>query len=347
MSNKFPNVLLTWSPILFDFSSYDSASPTGTYDQYFRAFAVRETVGGFDFTKTPNYQAESRNDYPALGAYQFDKNSLIAVGYYRNDGDLNGSHWQDTFFTGKDGISSKQAFLDNPTVQDNAARAWTLDVGWKSTTDLGLQKYIGQTIGGIHITAAALLGGASLLGPDAVKQFIESNGQSTSTDSYGTPISEYMSNFSGFQTPFDPAPTLDNAPGTATSPAIFPSTEQITPSTTSKTARINLSLSEDPWQGDAQFSVAIDGNTIGNPQTVTALHSNGASQDFSFDQALAAGTHDVAVSFLNGAYGNTPSNDGSLHVNSISVDGTSADGAAATLYSTATQHFLISIPVHL
>lgn len=326
-------------------SSYDPSFPTGTYDQYFRAFAVRETVGGFDFTKTPNYQAESRNTYPALGAYQFDKLSLIAVGYYRDDGNLNGSEWQDTFFTGKDGITSKQKFLENPTVQDNAARTWTLDVGWKSITDLGLQNYIGQTIGGIHITAAALLGGVSLLGPDAVKQFIESNGQSNPTDSYGTPISEYMSNFSGFQTPFDPASVSNNVPSAAASSAVIPSAGLITPPTPSQAAKIHLSLSEDTWQGDAQFSVAIDGNTITNPQTVTALHSNGASQDFSFSQALTAGPHDVAISFLNDAYAGTPDTDRNLYVNGISVNNTPVSGAAAAIYSAGTQHFSVNIPV--
>jgi len=177
---------------------------TGTYDQYFHAFAVRETLGGFDFTRTPNYQAESGNSYPALGAYQFDKASLIATGYYRDDGALSDSHWQDSFFTGRDNITSKQAFLNNPAVQDSAAREWTATVGWKGILDLGLQNDIGQTIAGVHITAAALLGGTSLLGPDAVQQFITSGGQNDQADSYGTHISEYMANFSGFQTPFDP-----------------------------------------------------------------------------------------------------------------------------------------------
>jgi len=110
-------------------------------------------------------------------------------------------------------------------------------------------------------------------------------------------------------------------------------------------ATLDLSLSEDAYQGDAQFTVAIDGNTIGGAQTVTALHSQGALQDFSFSNALTAGTHDVAVSFLNDAYGGSGAADRNLYVDGISVNGTAVGGAAAVLYGTSTQHFAVTVPV--
>lgn len=175
----------------------------GTYDQYFQASAEAETGGGLGSTLPPNYQAGSGNSYPALGAYQFDKLSLIATGYYRDDGALNDANWNDAFFTGKNGINSQQDFLKNPAIQDQAARDWTNTVGWSSITDYGLQSYIGQTVDGIGITAAGLLGGTSLLGPDALKQFLNSGGASDPTDPYGTPISKYVAGFAAFQTPFD------------------------------------------------------------------------------------------------------------------------------------------------
>lgn len=179
----------------------------GTYEQYFRASAVRETGGGFGSTQEPNYQATNGNSYPALGAYQFDKLSLIATGYYRDDGALSNARWNDANFTGKNGINSEKDFLNNPAVQDQAARDWTNTVGWSSITDYGLQSYIGKTVAGIGITAAGLLGGTSLLGPDALKQFLDSGGRSDPTDGYGTPISNYVAGFAGFQTPFDNLPT--------------------------------------------------------------------------------------------------------------------------------------------
>ena len=180
-------------------TSASAQGATGTYDQSFQAFAVRETGGGFGSTQAPNYQATNGNSYPALGAYQFDKLSLIATGYYRDDGALSDANWNDAFFTGKNGISSQQDFLNSPAVQDQAARDWTNTVGWSSIKDYGLQSYIGQTVDGIRITAAGLLGGTSLLGPDALKQFLNSGGRSDLTDGYGTPISNYVAGFAGFR----------------------------------------------------------------------------------------------------------------------------------------------------
>lgn len=120
------------------------------------------------------------------------------------------------------------------------------------------------------------------------------------------------------------------------------STTAGTPSAGAST--LNLSLSEDAWNGDAQFSVAIDGTTVGTPQTVTAMHSSGATQAFAFDQALMPGTHDVAVSFLNDAYGDTTGADRNLYVDSASVGSTVVAGAAAALWSASTQHISINVP---
>ena len=107
---------------------------------------------------------------------------------------------------------------------------------------------------------------------------------------------------------------------------------------------LSLSLSEDAWKGDAQFSVAIDGTTIGAPQTVTALHGGGATQSFAFDQALTPGTHDVAVSFLNDAYDGSANTDRNLYIDGLSVGGTAVAGAAATLLSASTQHISVTVP---
>ncbi len=105
-----------------------------------------------------------------------------------------------------------------------------------------------------------------------------------------------------------------------------------------------LQLSEDAWQGDAQFTVSVDGKTLGAAQSVTALHSKGASQDFAFGQALAAGTHDVAVSFLNDAYGGSATTDRNLYVSAIDANGSSVGGAAAALMGTSTHHFSVVVP---
>jgi len=104
-----------------------------------------------------------------------------------------------------------------------------------------------------------------------------------------------------------------------------------------------LQMSEDAWQGDARFSVAVDGKTLGSAQSVTVLHKGSATQNFAFASTMAAGTHDIAVSFLNDAYGGTATTDRNLYVNAIIANGITAPGTAAVLLSTAAQHFSIFV----
>jgi hypothetical protein len=104
-----------------------------------------------------------------------------------------------------------------------------------------------------------------------------------------------------------------------------------------------LQLSEDAWQGDAQFTVAVDGKTLGAAQTVTALHANAASQNFAFAQEMTAGTHDIAVSFLNDAYGGTAATDRNLFVTAIDVNGTPISGGSASLMDASTYHFPVTV----
>ncbi len=108
-----------------------------------------------------------------------------------------------------------------------------------------------------------------------------------------------------------------------------------------------LRLSEDAYLGDAQFTVAVDGKVLGAAQSVTALHAKGASQNFAFGQAMAAGTHDIAVSFLNDAWGGSTTTDRNLYVAAVTVNGTAAAGTAATLLGTSTQHFSVAVAAHL
>jgi len=60
-------------------------------------------------------------------------------------------------------------------------------------------------------------------------------------------------------------------------------------------------MAEDAFQGDAQFTLAINGTQIGGAQAVTANNAKGATQAFSFADTLAA-TQDIAVSFTNDTY---------------------------------------------
>ena len=54
--------------------------------------------------------------------------------------------------------------------------------------------------------------------------------------------------------------------------------------------------------------------------------------------------HDIAVSFVNDAYGGSASTDRNLYVNSVTLDGQAVPSSAATLFSNSTQHFAAVAP---
>ena len=106
--------------------------------------------------------------------------------------------------------------------------------------------------------------------------------------------------------------------------------------------QVSVSLSEDAWQGDAQASVAIDGNMLAADVAVTALHGQGASQAMTFMAALTPGAHVVTVGFLNDAWGGTAAADRNLYVGAVSVGGTAASEGGAALWSNGTASFHIA-----
>jgi len=102
-----------------------------------------------------------------------------------------------------------------------------------------------------------------------------------------------------------------------------------------------LSMSEDFYQGNSEFTVAIDGKQLGNTFTTTALHSPGATQDFSFGGDFGSGQHTISVDFLNDAWAGTPATDRNLYVNDIVYNGTDTHQNAAFL-TTGAKTFAVS-----
>ena len=103
-----------------------------------------------------------------------------------------------------------------------------------------------------------------------------------------------------------------------------------------------LTLTADAFQGNARASVAIDGQMLtAQPITVTAVRTSGQSENFTFKGNFGLGAHDLAVSFLNDAYGGTPATDRNLYLNGASYDGIAPRPAAAVFYSAGTTHFTI------
>jgi hypothetical protein len=109
----------------------------------------------------------------------------------------------------------------------------------------------------------------------------------------------------------------------------------------STTSTITLNVSEDAYQGDAQFIVKVDGTQIGGTMTASALHASGDSNVFTLTGNWASGSHQVAIQFLNDAYGGSASLDRNLYVNAIAFNGQTESGTSAALYSTSTQTFSV------
>ena len=98
--------------------------------------------------------------------------------------------------------------------------------------------------------------------------------------------------------PTTPKVAAASAPVTITDPVgIPPPTVMIG----SGSDTLALKVSEDAWQGNAQFIVSVDGQQIGGTQTATASHAAGQTQIFNVKGKFAAGNHTATVSFLNDA----------------------------------------------
>ncbi len=103
---------------------------------------------------------------------------------------------------------------------------------------------------------------------------------------------------------------------------------------------MTVTLSEDAYLGNAQFTISVDGVQIGGVQTATALHDAGQTQTFTLHGNFGTGPQTVAVDFLNDAYAGTSSTDRNLYVGSVTYDGTTTAENAA-LYSAGTQTFTV------
>jgi hypothetical protein len=89
---------------------------------------------------------------------------------------------------------------------------------------------------------------------------------------------------------------------------------------------------------DAEFTLNVDGQQIGGLQTVTASHSAGQTQTFTFKGNFAPGPHNAAVTFANNsmtAGDKAAFNDGgdrNAYVNGISYDGTTVSSTVTGIY---------------
>ncbi len=149
--------------------------------KFFVALSERESSN--------NPKAQNRFGY--IGKYQFGEEALAVTGYYIKD-KTRKNDWIGKW-TGKNGIYSKNDYLNNPKVQDKAA-AELASKNWHFARQKGLHKYVGTKVSGIYITKSGIVASMHLLGPQKVSDFLK-HGKANS-DGFGTSVKDYMHKFS-------------------------------------------------------------------------------------------------------------------------------------------------------
>ncbi|MEO0013082.1 MAG: hypothetical protein RLZZ535_1471 [Cyanobacteriota bacterium] len=157
-------------------------------------------------TGEPNPPYNIENSLGFIGKYQFGEALLIDLGYYQAEVFYNGgengvdkNYWEGTW-TGKEGINSKEDFLNNNNVQEIAIEE-AFNLFWdRITSELSIENYLGGSVEGVPITCSGILAAAHLRGEYGVINLLR-NGYVT-RDEYNTSILEYLDEFQGYQTPY-------------------------------------------------------------------------------------------------------------------------------------------------
>jgi hypothetical protein len=124
-------------------------------------------------------ERESGGDYTAvnsfgyMGKYQFSRTTLNGLGLF----------------------ISKNEFLNNPTVQDSMVIELLLHN--RQLMGSYIQKYDGTEVKGRLVTESGILAAAHLIGPQRTKLYLDMG--IDTKDGYGTPVSAYIHQFSGYK----------------------------------------------------------------------------------------------------------------------------------------------------
>lgn len=110
---------------------------------------------------------------------------------------------------------------------------------------------------------------------------------------------------------------------------------------------LSLAVCEDPYAGNAQFTVLVDGKQVGGTLTASAIEWEGQSQTFNLRGSWGNGPHTVAVTYLNDAAGAINSAgeydpvDRNLFITSVSYDGTAVSNTVSGLWNDGSVNFSV------
>jgi len=167
---------------------------SGNYTDFLTALGQNESGNNYSYVSSLGY----------LGRYQFAEEALTDVGLYVPDGSGGNTDFVGSFTSmaaSTYGVTDKASFLASTAAQDYAVGAWFNKIA-ADVKALGLEKYVGQNVGGVEITTSGMLAGAHLVGVWNLKAFLESGGSVVAQDGYGATVASYLSKFGGYDVPF-------------------------------------------------------------------------------------------------------------------------------------------------
>ena len=157
-------------------------------------------------------------------------------------------------------------------------------------------------------------------------------------------------------TTLDSEPTLDTSAPWQQAPTPPPGdTTQLPPSDPavgsvvvgSGSDTLGLKISQDAYDGDAQFTVSVDGQQVSGILTAHALHSPGQSAIATVKGNWEAGSQIVSIAFLNNSRGGTAAPDRNLYIDGLTFNGTAVASSSASFYRTGAARFTVddNIPI--
>ena len=171
----------------------------GSYEAFLGALRQFESSGNYRAVNTLNF----------IGAYQFGEAALIDLGYVLHDDDAYDNDFSGGF-TGKNGIHSVDDFLENPAVQDQAAQEW-MQLMWRYIEVYDLDRHAWREMGDVTLSPSGMLAATHLLGPGALREFVELDGTADLRDLYGMPLRTYIVDLGGYSIPFVPNEPISNS----------------------------------------------------------------------------------------------------------------------------------------
>lgn len=114
--------------------------------------------------------------------------------------------------------------------------------------------------------------------------------------------------------------SLDGTP-VASHNELFQNGTLYTPVTSGSINKLQMWVSEDAFQGNAMFSVSVDGVSLPGVFSTTASHAQGSWQEVDAWGNFGIGPHTVQLTFLNDSYQGTAATDRNLYVQNVALNG--------------------------